>query len=113
MEDRLYLVIAKSLEDEIMSGVIKEGGAAPSTNTLAERFGANPATVAKGVSRLTEAGYLAKKRGVGLFVAAGAREAIIARRRKEFREELVHNTLGEARKLGITKMDLVAMIMSE
>lgn len=112
MEDRIYLAVAKSLEDEIISGAVREGGAAPSTNALAERFGINPATASKGVARLSEAGYLTKKRGVGLFVVPGAREAILERRRKEFRETLVGEMLGEARKLGITKRDLVAMIMA-
>ena len=112
MEDRIYLVVSKDLEDEIISGATREGELAPSTHKLAARYGVNPATVAKGVSRLAAAGYLAKKRGVGLLVAPGARDAILERRRKEFRETLSGVTLAEARKLGITKTDLVAMIMA-
>jgi len=111
MEERMYIAISRDLEDEIISGMVKEGEAAPSTHVLAARYGINPATVAKGVSRLATAGYLTKRRGVGLFVAPGARDAIIERRRKEFRETLSGVTMAEARKLGIAKTDLVAMIM--
>ncbi len=112
MEDRIYLTVAKNLEDDIISGAVREGDAAPSTNALAERFGINPATAAKGVSRLSDEGYLTKRRGIGLFVVPGARDAILEHRRREFREVLLRALLDEAHKLSISRRDMVAMIMA-
>lgn len=112
MDDRIYLTVARSLENDILSGSVREGDMAPSTNALAERFGINPATVAKGVALLSGEGYLRKRRGVGLFVSEGAREAILERRKREFRENGLPGLLDEARRLGISKNDLVAMIMA-
>lgn len=112
MEDKVYMAVAKSLEDDIISGAVREEDAVPSTNVLAQRFGINPATVAKGVSMLSNEGYLSKKRGVGLFVVQGAREALLERRKREFREVVLFNLLTEAHKLGISRRDLVAMILA-
>ncbi len=112
MEEKVYVQIAKTLENEIISGAIKEGDVILSTHLCAERFSVNPATAAKGVGLLTAAGVLEKKRGIGLFVAQGARDAIMERRKKEFRETKVAELLAEAHMLGISKTDLLAILMS-
>lgn len=112
MEEKIYRRVARSLEDDILAGVIKEGEMIPSTNQYAEKFSINPATAAKGVSMLSSEGVLAKKRGIGMFVTPEARELILERRKKEFRETAVTDLFEEARKLGISKKDLIAIIMS-
>ena len=43
----------------------------PSTNELAAYYRINPATAAKGIGMLTDDGLVEKRRGVGMFVAAG------------------------------------------
>lgn len=45
----------------------------PSTNEFAKLYAINPATAAKGVNILVEEGILYKKRGIGMFVATGAK----------------------------------------
>ena len=112
MDEPIYIILGKSLENDIIEGRAREGGAIPSTNELSERFGINPATVVKGVDLLAREGFLRKRRGVGVFVVEGARELIIERRIEEFRERVLPDTLREARMLGIPKSDLVAMVMS-
>ena len=47
----------------------------PSTNELAAFHRINPATAAKGVNQLVDDGILYKRRGIGMFVATGARGA--------------------------------------
>jgi DNA-binding transcriptional regulator YhcF (GntR family) len=47
-----------------------------------------------------------------MFVAAGARDAIVERRRQAFREQSLQQIIQEAALLGISKRDLIAMIMS-
>ena len=82
----------------------------PSTNELAKLYTINPATAAKGINLLVDAGILYKKRGVGMFVATGATEAIRRRRRQEFYQVRLSQLLSEARSLGITKSELISEI---
>ncbi|MCL2083949.1 MAG: GntR family transcriptional regulator [Oscillospiraceae bacterium] len=112
-DDRVYLRIAQALEDDILSGLIREHELVPSTNQYAEFFKINPATAAKGVAMLAGEGMLYKKRGVGLFVAEGARERILEARRADFRERFIVPLLEEAHRIGVSKRDLVAMVAAE
>ena len=111
--DKLYSMIEGIIEDAVLSGVLREGDLAPSTHQLAERFKVNPATAARGVTLLTNGGILTVSRGIGVFVAEGAREKILQRRRDAFREAFIEPMLDEAKKLGIHKRDLLAVIMAE
>lgn len=112
-EEKMYLRIARALEDDILSGLIREHELVPSTHQYAEHYKVNPATAAKGVSMLHRAGLLYKKRGVGLFVSQGARDKIQGERREEFREGYIVPMINEAYKVGVSKRDLVAMIMAD
>lgn len=112
MEQRVYLQLARAIEDDILSGKLREGDPAPSTHQAAARFEVNPATAARGMSRLTEVGLLESRRGVGLFVAQGARDAIWNERRRVFREVTLVELVEEARKLGVSRQELIAMMMT-
>ena len=80
----IYLQIARMLEDDILRGVYREEEQVPSTNELARAFRINPATAAKGINLLAASGVLYKRRGIGMFVAPGAEEAVKAQRRAAF-----------------------------
>ena len=77
MDDLLYRRIAKTLEDGILSGAYRDGDPVPSTNQFARLYAINPATAARGVNELVEAGILYKKRGLGMYVCEGAREKLL------------------------------------
>ncbi|TXK17234.1 GntR family transcriptional regulator [Homoserinibacter sp. GY 40078] len=109
----IFLQIAEQLENDIVSGALPEESQVPSTNELAAYLRINPATAGKGVNLLVEAGILYKKRGIGMFVADGARERLVAQRRDRFREQYIAPLLAEARGLGITPTQLAAMIGEE
>ena len=111
-EEKLYLRVTQTLEDDILSGIIQEGEPIPSTNQYAAFFRINPATAAKGVGRLAERGLLYKKRGLGMYVEAGAREKLIQARKDAFHETFLEPLLAEAKRLGISRRDLVAMVVS-
>ena len=110
--DKIYQRVTRALEDDILAGIIREGEPVPSTNQYAAFYQINPATAAKGVSLLTERGLLFKKRGLGMFVSPGAREKLIEARRASFRRDYLDALITEARQLGISRQDLVAMIIS-
>ena len=109
----IYLQIAEMLENDILRGVLEEEGQAPSTNELARAYSINPATAAKGINLLVEAGILYKKRGIGMFVASGATEKIRARRKEEFYRVQLQELLEEAKRLGITRAELIEKIGGE
>lgn len=113
-DDRpIFLQIAEQIEGQIIDGSMPEETQVPSINELAAFHRINPATALRGVNRLVEAGVLYKRRGIGMFVAAGARNALVARRRSAFRAEYIGPLVTEARKLGINKDQLMDMMREE
>jgi GntR family transcriptional regulator len=106
----LFVQIAERLAEDIADGSLAEGERVPSTNELAAFYRINPATAAKGISMLTDDGLVEKRRGIGMFVAAGARQRLLDERRKLFAERFVEPLVAEASRLGINADDLVALI---
>lgn len=106
----IYIQIREVIEDQIVSGVLKEGEQAPSTNQLVDFYKVNHVTVSKGINQLVDEGILYKKRGVGMFVSEGAREKLVQQRKEKFVEEYLVHLLNEAEILGITEEELISLI---
>ncbi|MET0812748.1 MAG: GntR family transcriptional regulator [Microbacterium sp.] len=106
----LFLQIAESVEESIIDGSLGEETQAPSTNELAAFYRINPATAAKGVNMLVDKGVLYKRRGIGMFVAEGARGVLLAERRAAFADRFVDPLLAEARHLGLGADDIARLI---
>jgi DNA-binding transcriptional regulator YhcF (GntR family) len=102
--------IAERIEEDILAGRLAEEEQVPSTNQFATLYQINPATAAKGVNLLVDQGILYKKRGLGMYVASGARAILLDKRREQFFEQYVVTMLQEAEKLGITQEQLADMI---
>ncbi|MCW3492905.1 GntR family transcriptional regulator [Microbacterium sp. SSM24] len=106
----LFLQIAESVEDSIVDGSLAEESQAPSTNELAAFYRINPATAAKGVAMLVDKDVLYKRRGIGMFVAPGARQRLLTERRAAFADRYIDPLLAEARTLGLGAEDLSELI---
>lgn len=106
----IYMQIARMLEDDILRGVYREEEQVPSTNELARAYNINPATAAKGINRLVSDGILYKRRGIGMFVARGAEEAVKQRRKAAFYDGYVRPLVREGMSLSLTGEELVAML---
>ncbi|MEV7604784.1 GntR family transcriptional regulator [Paenarthrobacter sp. NPDC089322] len=106
----IFMQIAELIENGIVDGSLPEESQVPSTNEFAAFHRINPATAAKGVNVLVDSGILYKRRGIGMFVATGARAQVVARRTEEFFEQYVRPLTAEARKLGISAQQLNSMI---
>ena len=110
-DDRpIFIQIAERIEDDIIEGILLEESQVPSTNQFAAFYKINPATAAKGVNLLVDEGILFKKRGIGMFVAKGARAKVMEKRKEQFYEQYVVTMIQEAEKLGITVDHLTEMI---
>lgn len=106
----IFRQVATQLEDAIVDGSLAEESQAPSSNELAAFHRINPATAAKGLNQLVADGVLYKRRGVGMFVATGAREQLLKRRRSEFAEQYLTPLLAEASKVGISVAEIAQML---
>ena len=111
-EKSIYLQIAEMIETDILRDILLEEERVPSTNELAKLYAINPATAAKGVNILVDEGVLYKKRGIGMFVSAGAIEAILSRRKNEFYDNYVKKLLEEAASIGLGKEEVIQLIQS-
>jgi GntR family transcriptional regulator len=106
----IFIQIREKIEDQIINDQLQEEEQAPSTNQLVNFYKINHATVTKGVNQLVEEGILYKKRGLGIFVAQGAKENLLEKRRKAFIYDYVIPLVEEATKLRISENEIIDLI---
>ncbi|SDC96147.1 DNA-binding transcriptional regulator YhcF, GntR family [Paenibacillus sp. UNCCL117] len=109
----IFLQIAKMIEDDILNGTYSEEDQIISMAQFSSIFHVNPATIVKGIAVLVNDGILYKKRGLGMYVATGAKKMIKDKRRERFSKELVLKLLEEADKLELTSEDVIEMIKQQ
>lgn len=103
----IYRQIAERIRSEVLQGSLAEDEQVMSTTQYATHFRINPATAAKAFAELVDQGVLYKRRGVGMFVAPGARERLREQHRARFFDEVVDPMTDEACAIGI---DLDAVV---
>ena len=105
----IFLQLAEMLEEGIISGAYPEEGQIPSITEFSATLKINPATALKGINLLVDEGLVYKKRGVGMFVATGARDALLDKRRESFYTGRLRPVVREASQLGLTLTELNAL----
>jgi len=73
----IYLQIADGILEKILSSELKEGDRILSVRELGAELGVNPNTVMRSYEKLTLDGIIYNQRGIGYFVADGARSAAL------------------------------------
>lgn len=106
----IYVQVRERIEDQIIKRQLNDDEQAPSTNQLVNYYKINHATVSKGINQLVEEGILYKKRGIGMFVAAGARDKILEKRKQSFVDDYIVTLVQEAKKLEMTIDDILQLI---
>jgi GntR family transcriptional regulator len=105
------LPIYRQLRDRvvamILEGVLKEGDPLPSVRNVAAEFRLNPLTVLKGYQQLVDEQLVEKRRGLGMFVSAGARSALMKDERQRFLEEEWPKVYATIQRLGLSTADLL------
>jgi DNA-binding transcriptional regulator YhcF (GntR family) len=109
-EKPIFVQIAEGIEDAIVTGAFPEESRIPSITEFSVSYKINPATALKGINILVDSGIVYKKRGVGMFVAEGAKEKLTIKRRDAFFRDYVKKMLTEADRLGISKEDIIKML---
>ncbi len=106
----IFVQIAEQLEDSIFTGTFPEETKIPSTNEISALLNINPHTVLKGMNMLVDEEIIYKKRGLGMFVKEGAMEKIRQKRQGQFYEQYIATLVSEARKLKMSKEDIISLI---
>lgn len=105
----IYLQIAERIMDEILQNVYEESDRIPSVREYAAEVEVNANTVARSFDYLQTREIIFNKRGIGYFVADGAKEAIRTLRKKEFVEESLPELFRKMALLDISIDDVNAL----
>lgn len=103
----IYLQIADRVCEDIILGTYTEAGRIPSVREYAQMIEVSANTVARSFDYLQQQGVLLNRRGVGLFVADNAVEAIKRMRREVFLSEELDPFMRQAVLLDISKQELL------
>jgi GntR family transcriptional regulator len=91
----------------ILDGVLKEGDPLPSVRNVAAEFRVNPLTVLKAYQQLVGEDLVETKRGLGMFVKAGARNSLLKGERQKFLAEQWPRVAATIQRLGLTPKELM------
>src|SRR5688572_26960885 len=92
----------------ILDGVLKQGDALPSVRQVAADFQLNPITVSKAYQELVDEQLVEKRRGLGMYVTEGARDALLKNERERFLREEWPLILERIKRLGLDLDRLMA-----
>ena len=92
----------------ILDGVLKEGDPLPSVRNVAAEFRVNPLTVLKAYQQLVDEELVEMRRGLGMFVKAGARDLLLKAERQKFLAEEWPRVAEKIERLGFTEKELDA-----
>ena len=98
----IYLQIADTISDRILSGDLKGEDRLPSVRDYGADIGVNPNTMMRVYERLTDDEVIYNKRGIGYFVSPDARDKILASKREEF---LSKDVPGIKRRMELLRLD--------
>jgi len=103
----IYRQIRDRVVAMILDGVLKEGDPLPSVRTVAAEYRVNPLTVLKGYQQLAEEQLVETKRGLGMFINAGARKLLLQSERQKFLAEEWPKVSATIQRLGLTPEELL------
>ena len=91
----------------ILDGVLKEGDPLPSVRTVAAEYRVNPLTVLKGYQQLVDENLVESRRGLGMFINAGARDLLLQGERQKFLAEEWPRVKATIQRLGLKPKELL------
>lgn len=103
----IYRQLRDRMVAMILDGVLKEGDPLPSVRTVAAEYRVNPLTVLKGYQQLVNEQLVEKRRGLGLFIKAGARHLLLRGERQKFLTEEWPRIQATIQRLGLAPEELL------
>lgn len=102
----IYLQICDSICERILSGDLQPGGRIASVRDLGAEIGVNPNTAMRSYEKLTDAGIIFNKRGIGYFIADNAKEIVLQQQREDFIRNEVPAIMKRLRLLGLKPSEI-------
>src|SRR5260221_9463488 len=103
----IYRQVRDRVVAMILDGLLKEGDPLPSVRTVAAEYRVNPLTVLKGYQQLVDEGLVETKRGLGMFINAGARNLLLQNERQKFLGEEWPRVRATIERLGLKAEELM------
>lgn len=109
-KEPIYHQLRDRLVELILDGALQEGDPVPSVRQIASDQRINPITVSKALQIMVEEGLIEKRRGLGMFVLAGARQALQQQEKEKFLLEEWPALLKRIHRLGLQPGQLIAQL---
>ena len=103
----IYRQLRERVVAMILDGVLNEGDPLPSVRNVAAEYRVNPLTVLKAYQQLVDEQLVEKKRGLGMFINAGARNLLLQGERQKFLAEQWPAVYATIQRLGLTPQELL------
>lgn len=103
----IYRQVRDRVVDLILDGALKEGDPLPSVRNVAAEYRINPITVMKGYQELVEEQLVETRRGLGMFINAGARDLLLQAERQKFLAEQWPRVFATIQRLGLRPKELL------
>ena len=107
-EKPVYVRLRETIADAILAGRYADGDPLPSVRAFAAEESANPLTVAKAYQGFQDEGLITVRRGVGMFVAPGARARLRESERRRFVDEEWPAIRERMKRLGLDPAEMIA-----
>ncbi len=109
-EQPIYRQLRERIVNLILSGVFKEGDALPSVRQVASDYQINHITVSKAYQELVDMQLVESRRGMGMYVLAGAQQKLHNIEKEKFLMQELPILIARIQQLGIGVDDLVLAI---
>ncbi len=97
----IYRQLKERVVAMILDGELNEGEVIPSVRQVAVDYRINPLTVSKAYQELADEDLVEKRRGLGMYVKQGARDALLEREREHFLQEEWPRIVERIERLGL------------
>ncbi len=104
----IYRQLRDRMVAMILEGALKEGDPLPSVRNVAAEYRVNPLTVLKGYQQLVDEELVEARRGLGMFVTAGAHKVLLQAERQRFLQEEWPRVRSTIQRLGLSAEELLA-----
>ena len=108
----IYRQLRDLVIQRVMDGSFPEGEAIPSVRQVATDYHINHLTVGKAYQELVDMGLLEKRRGLGMFVASGARDSLTTDEQQRFLKDELPAFAARVRMLGMAMEEVIQRLLA-
>ena len=109
----IYTQIVSQVQSQLANGILKPGDQLPTVRSLAEELRVNFNTVARAYRLLDETHIISTQQGRGTYIMEIPPPEVSERLRHESLNALTQRFIGEAFRLGFSKLEVSAMVRDQ